>query len=79
MKKWIPQLCNLPSLQKSLARSKNEIINSPTKIAAKNKILQYKLQNMKKLLKQKRAIKTSMKKINITKLICIPFLKRPSF
>jgi len=43
-------------------------MNSSTKIAAKNNILQNKLQNMRKLLKQKRAIITSLKKTNKKKL-----------
>ncbi|XP_060855057.1 uncharacterized protein LOC132932707 [Metopolophium dirhodum] len=63
-KKWVSQLIDLPSPQKPSDRSNNEIINSPRKIAAKNNILQKKLQNMKKLIKHKRAIITSLKKTN---------------
>jgi len=63
-KKWVSQLIDLPSPQKPSDRSNNEIINSPRKIAAKNNILQKKLRNMKKLIKHKRAIITSLRKTN---------------
>jgi len=58
------QLIDLPSPQKQSNRSNNKIINSPRKIAEKNIILQNKLRNMKKLIKYKRAIITSLKKTN---------------
>lgn len=63
-KNWVSQLIDLPSPQKVLPRSNNEMINSPSKIAAKNNILHSKIQNMKRLLKQKRAIITLLKKTN---------------
>ena len=72
-KNWVSQLIDLPSSQKPSDRSNNEKINSPTKITAGNNILQNKLRNMKKLLKQKCAVITSLKKptkkININKLM----------
>jgi len=79
---WVSDLINMPSPQKK-QKIKNDH-KSPKKLIAKNNIIQEKLNNARKLLQQKRAIITSLKKkvdvkTNIKKNLIHNFFSQTNF